>query len=140
MVSIVLPHPYHVSDESTVAVAHKYWICFHLHPSFFLHHDILPQFSVCFFLGFHVLWKQDATGVGCMDSKLPMASRVLTQQPFHMPNKSTTAVAHNGWTCFHLNPSFYVLNQALSPQPWVLLLLKCPSVTRCYPTGIKMNG
>ena len=124
MVSIVLPHPYHVSDESTVAVAHKYWICFHLHPSFFLHHDILPQFSVCFFLGFHVLWKQDATGVGCihhdlspqpqvcllglhvlqeqdatgvgcMDSGLPMDSRVLTQQPFHVPSKSTTAVAHN---------------------------------------------
>jgi len=91
-------------------------------------------------LGVHVPWKQDATGVGCMDSRLPMASRVLTQQPFLMPTQSTTAVAHNGWTCFHLNPSFYVLNQALSPQPWVLLLLKCPSVTRCYPTGIKMNG
>ena len=35
---------------------------------------------------------------------LSLISRVLPN-PSQMPNESTTAVGHNGWPCYHLNPT-----------------------------------
>ena len=43
-------------------------------------------------------------GYNDIGSWLSLISRVLTN-PSQMPNESTTAVGHNGWLCYHLNPT-----------------------------------
>ena len=69
-----------------------------------------------------------------MKSRLPLASTVMTHSSY-MPNESTTAVGHNGWPCFHLNPSLWAMMYYLK----IWHLLKSP---RVFPdiTGVEWDG